>query len=70
MIKTSEEMTQASNGVPVQRLTGLAEEIIIRPLNLDDIWPVFQVGEMAFTSQRPNLYRFWDEVIFLYFNCF
>jgi uncharacterized protein YcbX len=37
-------------------------EIKIRQMTLDDVWSVFQIGEMVFTELRPNLYRFWDEV--------
>ena len=36
--------------------------IEIRQMTLDDIWSVFQIGELVFTEVRPNLYRLWDEV--------
>jgi thioesterase domain-containing protein len=45
--------------------TPIVDDIVIRPMGLDDIWPVVQVGEMAFTFHRPNLYRLWDEVRFI-----
>lgn len=36
--------------------------IEIRDMNIDDLGPVFHLGERLFTSQRvPNLYRMWDE---------
>jgi ribosomal protein S18 acetylase RimI-like enzyme len=34
----------------------------IRPLDVDDLAPVFHLGEMLFTATTvPNLYRTWDE---------
>jgi len=36
--------------------------IIIRNLTIDDLAPVFHLGEKIFTLQSfPNLYRVWDE---------
>jgi ribosomal protein S18 acetylase RimI-like enzyme len=36
--------------------------IEIRQMEIDDLAPVFHLGEDLFTSQRvPNLYRMWDE---------
>ncbi len=37
-------------------------DIIIRNLTIDDLAPVFHLGEKIFTLQSfPNLYRVWDE---------
>ena len=37
-------------------------KIIIRQLELDDLAPVFHLGEQIFTASKvPNLYRTWDE---------
>jgi ribosomal protein S18 acetylase RimI-like enzyme len=37
-------------------------EIRIRTMEIDDIAPVFHLGERLFTSEEsPNLYRTWDE---------
>ncbi len=34
----------------------------IRPMEVDDLAPVFHLGEMLFTANAvPNLYRTWDE---------
>jgi ribosomal protein S18 acetylase RimI-like enzyme len=34
----------------------------IRPMEVDDLAPVFHLGEALFTaSEAPNLYRAWDE---------
>lgn len=34
----------------------------IRPMEIDDIAPVFHLGEKLFTARKvPNLYRSWDE---------
>lgn len=35
--------------------------ISIRDLEIDDLAPVFHLGERTFTSDIPNLYRMWDE---------
>ena len=37
-------------------------EVKIRGIEIDDIAPVFHLGERLFTSdESPNLYRTWDE---------
>jgi ribosomal protein S18 acetylase RimI-like enzyme len=37
-------------------------KVIIRQMELDDLAPVFHLGEQLFTaSKAPNLYRTWDE---------
>ncbi len=37
-------------------------EIKIRPMEVDDLAPVFHLGEKLFTANTvPNLYRTWDE---------
>jgi ribosomal protein S18 acetylase RimI-like enzyme len=36
-------------------------EIEIRDMEIDDLAPVFHLGEKTFTSEVPNLYRSWDE---------
>lgn len=34
----------------------------IRPMEVDDLAPVFHLGEILFTARKvPNLYRTWDE---------
>ena len=39
-----------------------ADEIEIRPMTIDDLAPVFHLGEKLFTPDRwPALYRTWDE---------
>jgi len=36
--------------------------LVIRPMEVDDIAPVFHLGEKLFTARTvPNLYRTWDE---------
>ena len=35
--------------------------ITIREMEIDDISPVFHLGERLFTRDVPNLYRNWDE---------
>jgi ribosomal protein S18 acetylase RimI-like enzyme len=36
--------------------------VAIRPMEVDDLAPVFHLGEALFTAQNwPNLYRTWDE---------
>ncbi|MBU0988003.1 MAG: N-acetyltransferase, partial [Proteobacteria bacterium] len=43
--------------------------LIIREMEIDDIAPVFHLGEKLFTARKvPNLYRTWDEyeVVSLY----
>lgn len=36
--------------------------IVIREMEIDDLAPVFHLGEQLFTAERvPNLYRTWDE---------
>lgn len=36
--------------------------LTIREMSIDDIAPVFHLGELLFTSDRyPSLYRVWDE---------
>lgn len=35
--------------------------LTIRNLEIDDLAPVFHLGERTFTSDIPNLYRLWDE---------
>ncbi|MCF8061355.1 MAG: GNAT family N-acetyltransferase [Deltaproteobacteria bacterium] len=47
------------------------EPVTIRPMRIEDLAPVFQLGERLFTlSESPSLYRTWDEfeVIDLYRN--
>jgi len=37
-------------------------KITIREMNLDDLAPVYHLGEKLFTAlEVPNLYRTWDE---------
>ena len=36
--------------------------ITVRLMRIEDIWPVYQIGETVFTKDAVNLYRFWDEV--------
>lgn len=37
-------------------------EFTVREMTIDDISPVFHLGEQLFTSRNvPNLYRYWDE---------
>lgn len=37
-------------------------DLIIRPMGIDDLAPIFHLGEQLFTSKDyPNLYRTWDE---------
>ena len=39
-----------------------ADKIVIRPMTIDDLAPVFHLGEELFTPDRwPALYRTWDE---------
>lgn len=38
-----------------------SRDIEIRDLEIDDLGPVFHLGERTFTSDIPNLYRMWDE---------
>ena len=38
-----------------------SKDIEIREMEIDDLAPVFHLGERAFTSEFPNLYRMWDE---------
>lgn len=42
--------------------SGVSKDINIRLMDIEDIWPVFQIGERVFTESAVNLYRFWDEV--------
>lgn len=47
------------------------QAVAIRKMEIDDLAPVFHLGEQLFTAQRvPNLYRTWDEfeVISLFQN--
>ncbi len=38
------------------------EDYTIRDLTIDDLAPVFHLGERMYTLQKnPNLYRIWDE---------
>jgi len=42
--------------------TGSAAEVIIRDMAIDDLAPVYHLGDMLFTSNLyPTLYRTWDE---------
>jgi len=36
-------------------------EVEIREMEIDDLPPVFHMGERTFTADIPNLYRTWDE---------
>ena len=48
-----------------------SQEVTIRPMRIEHLAPVFQLGERLFTlSDSPSLYRTWDEydVIDLYRN--
>lgn len=45
-------------------------KIVVREMELDDLAPVFHLGEQIFTAREvPNLYRTWDEyeIIELYY---
>ncbi len=47
------------------------QAVTIRKMEIDDLAPVFHLGEQLFTAQKvPNLYRTWDEfeVISLFQN--
>jgi ribosomal protein S18 acetylase RimI-like enzyme len=35
--------------------------ITLRQMQIDDVAPVFHLGERLFTSKVPNLFRTWDE---------
>ena len=35
--------------------------ITIRPLEIDDLYQVYTIGEQIFTVSNANLYNFWDE---------
>ncbi len=38
------------------------DSVHIRPMEVDDLAPVFHLGEILFTAETvPNLYRTWDE---------
>lgn len=40
----------------------MREKIEIREMEIDDLAPVFHLGEQLFTNRKvPNLYRTWDE---------
>ena len=48
-----------------------SEHVSVRPMRIEHLAPVFQLGERLFTlSESPSLYRTWDEfeVIDLYRN--
>lgn len=40
---------------------GQRPDLSIRDMEIDDLAPVFHLGERSFTSDIPNLYRMWDE---------
>jgi len=37
------------------------DQVHIRLMEIQDIWPVYELGTRIFTEQARNLYRFWDE---------
>lgn len=43
---------------PSELTTG---DVRIRLMEIQDIWPVYELGTRIFTEQSRNLYRFWDE---------
>lgn len=49
-----------SEGSGAERRTRRSE-VEIRDMEIDDLAPVFHLGERSFTSDIPNLYRMWDE---------
>lgn len=54
-----------------RRKTRKRSKVVVRPMELDDLAPVFHLGEHLFTAREvPNLYRTWDEyeLIDLYYT--
>ncbi len=55
MISRVSEKTMAKN-------SSEDHNIVVKPMEIDDIAPAFHLGEKLFTlSAMPNLYRIWDE---------
>ena len=41
------------------------QRITIRNMKIQDLYPIFLIGEDIFTKDSPNLYNFWDEHLVL-----
>lgn len=66
-MKTSDD----SNENNKRKKSRKRSKVTIRPMQLDDLAPVFHLGEHLFTAREvPNLYRTWDEyeLIDLYYT--
>jgi ribosomal protein S18 acetylase RimI-like enzyme len=42
------------------------KRITIRNMEIDDLHPIYLIGEQIFTEKSPNLYNFWDEHLVLH----
>lgn len=51
----------AESELPLKKFKEDEDLVKIRQMTLEDVYPVYVIGEEAFTEVRPNLYRFWDE---------
>jgi ribosomal protein S18 acetylase RimI-like enzyme len=38
----------------------------IRPMEIDDLFPIYAIGESIFTSKSSNLFHFWDETTIMH----
>jgi ribosomal protein S18 acetylase RimI-like enzyme len=45
--------------------TAKKQRIIIRNMEIDDLYPIYLMGENIFTTKSSNLYNFWDEHLVL-----
>lgn len=59
MARDKERMSDSSVDHPRDRRA--ASSLEIRDMELEDLSPVFHLGEQLFTRDVPNLYRTWDE---------
>jgi ribosomal protein S18 acetylase RimI-like enzyme len=41
------------------------KRITIRNMEIDDLYPIYLIGEQIFTTKSSNLYNFWDEHLVL-----
>jgi ribosomal protein S18 acetylase RimI-like enzyme len=38
----------------------------IRPMEIDDLYPIYLIGEEIFTRKNANLFHFWDEALVMH----
>lgn len=61
-MKEKKQSNPSGNGEPATNGTGKRPVINIREMTIEDLAPVFHLGEKVFTADYSlNLYRTWDE---------